>query len=283
MWQSVKYSIANRAGMAIVFVIRRLSRRQRRAFGLWAASVIFRFAGKTRRRAMTNIAAALPSLEPADVERMALQSYGNIVHGVLECFCLGELEFELSADPATRALLESGEGVSIATMHMGCYEAVPFALQSLTRRSTTISNIPPFIRFAQQLYGEAGIDCVNKRESGRFLHLLNAIRQQRIVSLHADHYGQDIEVDFFNQKTGAPSGAAMLSAFGQAPLLLSYATLTPEGKYRVVVETISQDPVGPSKPELKAAMQRIYQRFEEVILQYPDQWYWSYNRWRQPQ
>jgi len=272
--------VINQLIQLLISVFKLFPRTGRRTFARGTAWLIFNLAKKTRLRAQANISRAMPYLNNHEVRLTAIDSYKNIVHGVLECFWLDELEFEFDIDEKTRAILNSGRGVSIATMHMGCYEIVPFAIQALTQRSSTLSNIPDFLHCAKKVYAQADIHCINKKESGAFLQLLKGIRQNRVVSLHSDHYADDMELNFFSQKTGAPCGAAMLSAYGKTPLLLSYGILLPNGKYKIYIETLSQEPVGPSKDSLQQAMKDIYRRFEHIILQYPEHWYWSYKRWR---
>jgi KDO2-lipid IV(A) lauroyltransferase len=243
--------------------------------------LIWPLAKKTRRCSINNITTAMPWLSQKEVKKLAYTSYKNIVYGLLETSWLSEIQFEYSLDDNSRKLLLSGDSITIATLHFGCCEAVPYAIQKITGRSTTMSNIPLFAESISNIYKDLGIDCVNKRDKGRFLYLLNAIRQKRVVSLHADHNGTDTRVCFFGRETSAASGVAMLSHFGKTPLLLSYATKEADNKYRVHIETVTVQPVSNGPDDFQKIMQNIHNRFEKIILLYPEQWFWSYNRWRQ--
>lgn len=275
-----KYRLLNTVIKGLVALLKAVSISNRKRFAFAMASLILTCASKTRFRAMANIARAMPQLSHDEVKAMAYSSYKNIVFGVLQCFWLDELEFEFELDDCARKLLNSDTGASIATMHMGCYEAVPYAVQKLTQRSTTMSNIPTFVTCAHKVYADMQIDCIDKKQPGSFLCLLQAIRKQRVVSLHSDHYAEDLRLNFFSQETGAPCGAAMLSAYGQTPLLLSYGVPVANGRYKIYIETISEDPISTDKAAMRQAMQAIYRRFEHIILQHPEHWYWSYKRWR---
>jgi len=277
---NLKYQFINMLIKGLVGLLRAVSVSKRRRFAFAVASLILSCASKTRFRAMANIARAMPHLSHAEVKAMAYSSYKNVVFGILQCFWLDEITFDYELDETAKTLLHAKTGASIATMHMGCYEAVPFAIQKLTQRSTTMSNIPSFVTCAHKIYQDMQIDCVNKKQAGSFLYLLQAIRKQRIVSLHSDHYADDMLLNFFSQQTGAPCGAAMLSAYGQTPLLLSYGVPQQNGHYKIYVETISQQAISTDKAEMRKAMQAIYRRFEHIILQHPEHWYWSYKRWR---
>lgn len=252
--------------------------RQRVVHGL--AWLIFSFSEKTKNRAITNIRRALPELSLQGATKMAVTSYKNIVFGLFETFWLHKVNFNYDIDEQSQNLLLSGQALSIATMHMSNFEAVPFALQRLTGRSVTLSNIPSFLISAHKLYQRLGITCFNKKDKSSFLQLLRAIKRNQVISLHSDHYGKDVDVCFFKQKTKAPHGAAMLSAYGNAPLLIAYTVMEASGNYKFVVRTISSVGIDNHRSAIAEATQAIYLHFERAILDYPEQWYWSYNRWR---
>ncbi|MGL1956333.1 MAG: lysophospholipid acyltransferase family protein [Colwellia sp.] len=280
MNHSFKNKAISNAILILVACFKPLKRQQRKWLVMNVASLILRFANKTRTRAIANIRLALPELNDRQVNKLAFSSYQNIVYGVFEIFWLEEVDFYFDIDEQSKTLLLSGEPLSIATMHMSCYEIVPYALQKLTFRSTTLSNIPKFFLVAEQIYQKLGINCFNKKDSNSFIKLLGAIRSNQVVSLHSDHYAKETQIRFFNKITGAPTGVAMLSAIGHTPILLAYAIIDQQNKYRICIETVSTQPVKKSSCALQDMMQKIYQRFEKIIIQHPEQWYWSYNRWR---
>ncbi|WP_018690784.1 lysophospholipid acyltransferase family protein [Algicola sagamiensis] len=270
------------AVLCVVRIFRCFPRPVRRRISDGLAIVILKCAKKTRLRAIQNVRIGMPDLTKTEVNRITYQSYQTICFGVIESFWMNELPIDLIADASTRRILDSGQGASIATMHMSCYEIVSLAIARMTGKSTTMSNIPPFLNAGIRVYKEAGINCIHKREKGGFLKLVQAIKQGQFVTLHADHFADDTELTFFGQSTKGPCGAAMLSALANRPLLIAYATLTSEGRYQVYIETFSETGVSRDKSVISATMQSVYDRFETIILQHPEQWYWSYNRWRTP-
>jgi KDO2-lipid IV(A) lauroyltransferase len=255
---------------------------RRQSIAFWLGKVIIKVSKKTRLRAMKNIANALPELSMQQREEILTRSYQTIVFGVLESFWLSDLENEIDilCDEHTLSLLQNKEGASVASMHMSCYEMAPFALQQLTWPITTLSKIPSYIKSAKNIYDKANIQVINKNSDNYFLKLLQASRNKSVICLHSDHYANDVKINFFNKKTGAPNGAAIISAYSKVPLLLCYPILQKNGRYKVYIETVNANHVKSNKTDIDNATQAIYQRFEEIILQHPNQWYWSYNRWR---
>ena len=214
------------------------------------------------------------------IKNLAVTAYQNIVFGVLEIFWFEDVKYTFKMNAQTKNLIASGVPLSIATMHLSCYEAVPFALQKLTGRVTTLSKVPKFAPSLHSVYAKNGVDCIDKSKVGAFFTLLSKVGSNGVVCLHSDHFGSESEVDFFQQKTGAPAGPAILSAYAKTPLLIAYAVLEKNTTYTIHIETVSQFPIGRSSKAFQFAMQTIYRQFETIILKYPEQWCWFYKRWR---
>lgn len=254
----------------------------RRGFAHGLAPWLLRLSPRTHRRTLANLAEALPGLDCGARARVAREVSQHICQGVLDGFWLEQLQLDIEyGDAQAREILLAGEGASVATLHMGCYEVVALALQRLTGRCTTLSNIPPWLSRGERLYQRVGIACVRKKQTGAFFKLLEAARGGQYIALHADHHGRDLPVRFFGRATRAPAGALLLSALARKPLLLGYAWQEAPGHYRVRFETLEATPLRRHNAELCAALQRLYTRFEQVIQERPAHWDWSYKRWRE--
>lgn len=276
----MKYQIIDLLVKVLIKTLTFFSRSTRFKFASFIAPLVLKVSKKTRLRAISNVTNALPHLSPTQVNSIVINSYITIVFGVLECFWLDEIEMDIECDENTLRLLHSTNGVSVATMHMSCYELAPFSIQKLIGSATTLSKIPTFIKSAANIYKNANIKVIDKNKPNAFFRLLQASRKNDAICLHADHYATDVDVCFFNQQTKAPSGTAMISAFNKVPLLLCYPVLNDDGRYTVYFETIVDTYVDNNPQAIADAVQRIYQKFEVIITQHPNQWYWSYNRWK---
>lgn len=264
----------------IIWMLKSFKRNQRQTFAKILAKLIFKSSKKTRNRAISNITLALPNLTETQVEKLALESYRNIVCGVLECFWLDELDIDIECDESTLQLLHNEKGAAVATMHMSCYEIAPVAIERLVGKVTTMSKIPSFVKSAADIYKKSNITVINAKDSNAFMQLLQATKKKNVICLHADHFSRNISMNFFGRATSAPSGIAMVSAYQKVPLLICYALLQENGRYKVVVETVNSGQVENNAQAITQAMGAIYHRFEKIIKTHPEQWYWSYNRWR---
>jgi KDO2-lipid IV(A) lauroyltransferase len=276
----MKNSLANMLINLTIYFFKLFDRSQRQKMAKFIARKILRHAKKTKSRAMSNISLALPTLSAIEVEALALESYENIVCGIFECFWLDEVEIDIECDEATLELLHNEKGAAVATMHMSCYEIAPIIIERLVGNATTMSKIPAFITSASDIYKKSNIKVINSNAPHPFIELLRATKENNVICLHTDHFSTNVPVTFFGRKTSAPSGIAMVSAYQKVPLLICYATLQANGRYKAVLETVTEVPVENNELAITQAIDTIYQRFEEIIRIYPEQWYWSYNRWR---
>ena len=274
----------------------KLTRHRRRSLIKKIGRTILYFAKKTRLRAINNIVNAMPELSFKEATDLAFEAYANCAYGVAESFWLSDIEPEIFCDEDTLRILQSGQGACIATMHLGCYEAVPLAVAKFSTKSVTLTNIPSFLNDSMDFYSNVNITAINKKSENAFGELLKNSGNNAYISLHCDLYANQTDVTFFGQETKAPSGIVLLAKMSKKPLLLAYAIYLGDGQVQVFFETlyVNNYPAEetPSnlliknrveqevEPTVEIIMSNIYQRFEQIIRQYPNQWYWSYNRWK---
>ena len=278
----------------LVSTLLKLTRNRRKKLVQNIGKTILRFANKTRKRAIKNIINAMPEFSIKEATDLAFDAYGNCAYGVAESFWLSQVEPDIFCDEETLQILQSGTGACIATMHIGCYEAVPLAVAKFAKQSVTLTNIPDFLADTMDFYSEVNITAINKKSENAFSQLVTKAGNNAYISLHCDLYANQTEVTFFGQKTKAPSGVVLLAKLTKKPLLLAYAVYQDDGQVQVFFETLTSDKLAEQNTEQKAeqettqeseqtveqVMAQIYQRFEQIIRQYPSQWYWSYNRWK---
>ena len=278
---TLSQKIAENTIVMIIFLFKLGKRATRKKIAFVIARIIFNISPKTRKRSINNLRGAMPIQTSDDrIKYLAATAYQNIVFGVLENFWFEDLEYTFEMNNETKTIIASGVPLSIATMHLSCYEAVPFALQKLTGRVTTLSKVPKLATGLFSLYAKNGVCCVDTSQTGVFFDLLSKLTSNGVVCLHSDHFGVDTDVEFFQKKTGAPAGPVMLSAYAKTPLLIAYAVLEKNNTYTIHIETVSQYPIGQSPKAFQFAMQTIYRKFETIILKHPEQWCWFYKRWR---
>jgi len=285
---SLKQKSLSKLLKLLLAALTKLTRTRRKKLIKNIGKTILYFANKTRLRAIKNITNAMPELSIKEATNLAFDAYGNCAYGVAESFWLSEVEPDIFCDEDTLRILQSGEGACIATMHLGCYEAVPLAVAKFAKESVTLTNIPRFLADSMDFYSAVNITAINKNSSSAFSELLKKSGSNAYLSLHCDLYANQTDVTFFGQETKAPAGIALLAKMSKKPLLLAYAIYQGDGQVQVFFETLYVNPnltaqassEQETEPTVDQIMSKIYQRFEQIIKQYPNQWYWSYNRWK---
>jgi lauroyl/myristoyl acyltransferase len=293
---SIKEKSARQLLRLLLNGLTRLTRHRRKSLIKKTGKTILYFSRKTRLRSIKNIVNAMPELSIKEASDLAFEAYGNCAYGVAESFWLSEIEPEIFCDEGTLRILQSGQGACIATMHLGCYEEVPLAVAKYAKPSVTLTNIPRFLADSMDFYSNANINVINKKSANAFSELLKQSSNNAYISLHCDLYANQTDVTFFGQETKAPSGIVLLAKMSKKPLLLAYAVYQGDGQVQVFFETLyvnhgsideqlSEKSIKNSlkqdiEPTVEQIMSNIYQRFEQIIRQYPNQWYWSYNRWK---
>jgi len=293
--RSIKKKTVNFSLQLLISALCKLTRTRRKKLIKSIGKTILHFARKTRQRTISNIAKAMPELSIKEVTDLAFEAYGNCAYGVAESFWLSQIEPDIFCDEETLRILQSGQGACIATMHLGCYEAVPLAVAKFANQSVTLTNIPNFVDDTMNFYKTANITAIDKKSDHAFSELLTKVGSNAYISLHCDLYANQTEVSFFGQQTKAPAGIVLLAKMSKKPLLLAYAVYQEDGQVQVFFESLPKNQNQEGKPSenedaqsleqekeqtVEQVMAKIYRRFEQIIRQYPSQWYWSYNRWR---
>ncbi|HZP92175.1 MAG TPA: lysophospholipid acyltransferase family protein [Burkholderiales bacterium] len=179
---------------------------------------------------------------------------------------------------ATRA---AGKGVIFLTPHLGCFEILP---QWITlRMPVTVLYRPPKLRWLEPVM-LVGRTRPNMTATGTDLSgvrmLLKALRRGEGVGILPDQApgtGEGEWADFFGRPAYTMTLALKLSESTGAPIVLTWALRLPGGRGFEA----SFEPLPAPLPGESAARQ-LNRALEAVIRRCPQQYLWSYNRYKTP-
>ena len=94
-------------------------------------------------------------------------------------------------------------------------------------------------------------------------------------------YDDGIRVNFFGEPVCAHKGVAQMAAEFNAYLVPIFPIKSDEGRYRLIYgDNIQLQNTGDKAADTRANVQLIQSVIEKMVRQYPEQWFWVHNRWR---
>ena len=227
--------------------------------------------------------------DPRAIERFAQVSARELGKGLLEVlpFWSGRadamLERVRTDESWERAQLAAQTGAVIfLTPHLGCFEA---AGQFLSRhlpitvmyRTPRLAWLDPLLR-AGRAQGLARITTADGRGVRA---VLKALKDRQPVGLLPDQVpvaGGGVQADFFGRAAYTTTLIGKLQRSTGAPIVVVSAERLPHA----AGYALTFHPLPPLPPEDAAAARALNAALEAVIRRCPEQYLWSYNRYKQP-
>ncbi len=239
-----------------------------------------------RRRELTidNIRHAFPEKTHEEIIRIAKESYKTMGKMIMTSIYLEEITKDgntviVNEELMRRAAAESEKSVIIVSLHLGGFEAGS-AMRNIrkfyavfrSQKNKKLNSL--MIKWRK----EGGLNSIPLRDNEA---LNKVLKEKSIIALASDHHGDDVEIEFFGRRTTGVSGPVLLGLKYKVPLVLSYAVFE-----KNIVKIINKKIIEIEKQEnLKATvkynMQKIFNEFEEIIKEYPEQYMWQHRRWRE--
>jgi len=251
----------------------------------WALGwVVFVFSPVYRKRLMANA-------QQAGIRRSAwLRSVGQA--GRLACelprLWLGQaVPIVWQGAEHVQAAMGLGKGIVFLTPHLGCFE---ITAQAYAQRFGGLQPVTVMFRPARQEWlnqliqtvrDRAGLITVPTKLSG-VKQMLKALRGGQSVGLLPDQVppqGQGVWVPFFDREAYTMSLSVRLIQQTGATVLLIWGERRPWGRGYVIRVTPFDAVLA---DDLPTAAWQINQAMERLIAQCPQQYLWSYARYKQP-
>ena len=184
---------------------------------------------------------------------------------------------------AVKKILEAGNNVVFLTPHIGNFEvAVKYFAYHLPMKLNILykpAKDPLLEEIMFKGRSEANILPVPTTRRG-VLSLLKHLKSGGCIGVLPDNVassGDGEWVKFFGQDVYATSLAAKITQIPATTVVIVSSLRTKSGFYSKCV------PFEPSGSTTQAIMQELYLAIEELVREAPEQYYWSYDRFRQPQ
>jgi KDO2-lipid IV(A) lauroyltransferase len=259
-----------------------VAERRGRMFG----ELAYRTLKSRRLRTASNLELAFPEWtqeQRSDVARKVFHHFGLITADFLrtplrtteELLASTEVEGMENYEEA----LAAGKGIIACTAHFGNWErfghwmiAMGGAI-SVVARDANQGAIQDRVSKIREM---TGLTVLSRGDSVR--PILVKLKRKEIIGLLPDQNSDESYVPFFGKPCGTVLGPAVLHQRTGAVLLPAYCVRTGPGQYKVILRKPIDVENAIKEPE--EVMTQLNAVLESVIRQYPEQWLWMHDRWK---
>jgi lauroyl/myristoyl acyltransferase len=171
-------------------------------------------------------------------------------------------------------------GIVSVTAHVGNWELAGRLLANrLSRRTNVVvspEEAPALARWVRR-DGE-GVRFVPRAHPSVGVELLAALRRGEVVALQADRAlgtEGDVRIPFFGLPAPFPLGPFLLARAAGVPVMPAFCVLDRGYRYAVTIET----PITVRRGEEEGAVRSWVAMLENVVRQYPTQWFNFFDTW----
>ncbi len=254
------------------------------SIGRCAGRIVYAIPGRYRRRLQRNARRA-GYTNPAFTRRAAAESGAMILEmpkvwwRTQQCLAITHSDEE----DVVRAALAEGKGVLYLTPHLGCFEITARYLTqhgplTVMYRPSRSPLLDPIVQSARDMHNLRAVPAnrIGVRE------FVRALRRGEAVGMLPDQVpaeGDGLWLPVFGRYALTMTLAARLALQTGVAIILTAGERLPRGRGWRIHYLRLAEPL-PESPEALAGA--INQAMETLIRRFPEQYLWSYNRYKQP-
>ena len=284
--------ITSRIALVMLRQLARLPLERLHTIGATCGRLAYRLSGKMRARLQENVRRA-GIIAPGDVRTLqdfSLNCAGEIGKGVLEILPAwfgrpGDILSRVRVDASWEyvgPLLDIGKGVILLTPHLGAFEVAGQFIA--TRIPFTIMYRPPRMKWLRPLFRHGrsqGLAQLTTADVRGVRALLRALRRGEAIGLLPDQVpaqGHGIDAEFFGRPAYTTTLIGRLQqATGASIIVVRMRRLPDAAGFELSFVPADTLPTGDAE---SARALNLLQ--EEIIRTCPEQYLWSYNRYKAP-
>ena len=270
-------------------IVRRIPLRAGRLFGYLLGHVAWLVLRRERRRALANIALAMPEWSRRKRHAAIRSMFHHLGQSLFELIWLPNLDAKSLAETTVFENIEpvvelarQGKGVVGFTGHCGNWEWMAYAIAKYGIPMTVLQrerNEPQLNRFITRIRATAGIRTIDRGSTAAAREMIGAIRRGGILGFLIDQSirVESVNVPFFGKPALTPIGPSRLAIRTNAPVVSIFTTRR-NGKHYIRFNEVIQTSANDDPIALTALITRD---IEEQVRRAPEQWVWLHDRWRE--
>jgi len=261
---------------------------------LFISAFLLFYACSTKQKliALHNLRCAYPEKDMAELVGIAKGVFRHVGIVAAEFFELPYITKETLPEWVEFEGLENfqhavaqNKGVLSIVAHFGNWELMTIALPLVAQPMNIIYRpldspiLDDLMAWVRTLHGNVLVP-----KEGSIKKIFRLLRENQAMGILSDQNvaaREGIFVDFFGRPACTAVGTAVLAMRTGAPVIPAFMPRMPNGKYKFIIKppveiTVTDD----DEADIIANTQRFTRVVEEMIRQYPDQWFWIHQRWK---
>ena len=220
-----------------------------------------------------------------ELEKIARLSYFHIGMTFIEMLYAPKLApriheiVDLSDIDIIHRALRRGKGLILVSCHFGSWELNGGALAASGVPASAVARRqanPLVDRLINRYRSLLGIKVIPTGAPVK--HIIRALRNGETIGLMSDQDAgrRGVFVDFFGRKASTPQGASQLALKYAAPVVVIMTVRTGPGRYWTILKEVDVMP----DDTVESLTQRYTLVMEDIIRQFPEQYFWMHRRWK---
>ena len=279
----------------LLFIFRCVPLSVRKGLFKFFFRLFYLFGSKNRLIVQDNLQHSFTEKSVAEITAIAKGVYRHFAIVAAEFFSLPSITkenihqwVELEGLENYQTAVAKGKGALSIVAHFGNWElmtiAVPMYLKpmQIVYRPLDSPVIDNMVEYVRTMHGN---NLIPKGGSGK--HIMELLKEKHIIGILSDQNVAAYEgvfVDFFGRPACTGVGLAVMAMRSGAPVVPAFMARQKSGKYKLILkpplEAVCTDN---HEADLRVNTQRFTKAVEEIVREYPDQWFWFHQRWKTKQ
>ena len=276
---------------SLIFLFNLIGEKASFRLASFLGGALYLFARKTRASTLNSIRIVFPDIGRNEAERIAKSAFVHQTKTFVELLrypCLNRKEIlrkvRISGIENLRKALLNEKGVILLVPHLGNWEILGATLGLLGYNVYSFfldARIDSIGELLNSFRESKGIKLIARAELKKSVKVL---KNNALLGVIADQDGGEngVYTDFFGKTVSAPRGPASLARRTGATVLPMYVVRNIDDTYTMVIQRpIFLKKTSGKEEDINRYTREFLRIYEKIILQFPEQWLWMYDRWKE--